>query len=123
MKRFKIKGTHKGENKSYVVLVDDEDACLLRVGAWYIGLGRDNHPYVKRCTGRSTAELLHRDILKTKNRVYHINGNGLDNRRSNLSLVAPRASEGRISFNTGMRALNRLICHLPTGAAPYATAP
>lgn len=66
-------------------LVDDEDYGLLNNWNWY----QDNHGYARGWVdGKHTR--LHRLIMsRPKAMVDHINGNRLDNRRSNLRVVSP----------------------------------
>jgi hypothetical protein len=79
-----------------MILVDDIDKELLENMAWFIG----NDGYVRCSTPRNNGVqrtlLLHREIMKPQraNVVDHINGNKLDNRRSNLRIVT-RADNNR----------------------------
>lgn len=73
-------------------LVDDEDAPLLEGWGWHVM----STGYIGAMTGRSrgtarTMILLHRHLMKPPDGLWvdHINGNRLDNRRSNLRLVTP----------------------------------
>ena len=74
-----------------VALVDDEDYTKLARYKWMIVRGKDDHVYAGRAvivSSKRTMELMHRVILGARNSDYcdHINGKGLDNRRSNLRL-------------------------------------
>jgi hypothetical protein len=68
-------------------LVDDADYDRLFGMTWRLLLA--NNRRVFAATGRST--LMHRLLLEAPSdkRVVHANGDGLDNRRSNLRLVTP----------------------------------
>ena len=66
-------------------LVDDEDWASLSVFSWH----RNDNGYVVRgdkSSGRLTLVRMHRQILgaQKEQHVDHINGNRVDNRRSNL---------------------------------------
>lgn len=66
-----------------VAIVDDSDYEYLSQFNW-----RYHHGYAARTTSRKspkrTTVLMHRDIVRTEKEVDHINGNKLDNTRSNL---------------------------------------
>lgn len=72
---------------SHTVKVDEQDLHLLTNHKWcFSQVGRTH--YAKRgCNGRFI--YLHREIMKPDSglSVDHINGDGLDNRRSNLRIV------------------------------------
>lgn len=90
MKRFRIytKPHRAALPKEHFVLVDDDDAYLLRGYCWSI-LHSNGNKYARRWLGGDDYELLHHTILGTRTPVYHLNGLGLDCRRSNLSLTRP----------------------------------
>lgn len=75
-------------NHGYVTLVDDEDFEWAKASTWFIHRG-STKVYARRQTGRKT-EMLHRLITNVEpgNYVDHINGDGLDNRRSNLRVCS-----------------------------------
>jgi hypothetical protein len=64
-------------------IVDDKDFELLSKFKWCYSVG-----YAARRDSRKSFILMHRVIIKTPNGMLtdHINGNGLDNRRSNLRI-------------------------------------
>lgn len=86
-----------------ICLVDDEDHLYLSKFFW----GKDKNGYARRTLrfgAKRTKLFMHREILNAPNGmdVDHINGNPLDNRRSNLRL----ASRQQNLFN--MRCTNPL---------------
>lgn len=70
--------------KGYATLVDDEDYEYLNKLKWCAGHSSKGQYYAKRTGGA----LMHRVILNAPKelQVDHINGNKLDNRKSNLRL-------------------------------------
>lgn len=91
-----------------VTLVDVADLSLIS-GGWRAEK-RSRAYYavrqVRRMTGRSGSEYLHRVLLgltDTSIDVDHINGNGLDNRRVNLRLATRSQNNG----NARLRSSNR----------------
>jgi len=79
--------------RGYVALVDDEDfEWLTSGGKWSAGTSiRPDSVYARRTVWVSKekciAEWMHKLILPSAQQVDHINGNKLDNRRSNLRLA------------------------------------
>ena len=82
---------HQG---GHLVKIDKEDVGTLTERAWSVNVRNSSSnpiPYLQRVhrgpTHRRTI-LFHRDILKAEatERVEHINGDSLDNRRSNLRI-------------------------------------
>lgn len=73
------------EHAGLVALVDDEDAERVVTMKWRVFLGNLGHLYA--AGSRNT--LMHRFILDAPKgmQVDHINGDGLDNRRSNIRLA------------------------------------
>ena len=78
------------------VLVDDEDAPALELWAWSFITKKSGGGYAYRdvkhpTTRKRTRKLMHREIMNAPKGllVDHIDGNGLNNQRSNLRLVTP----------------------------------
>lgn len=98
--------------KGKVALVDDEDFEWLNQWKWYC---HSNNYACRRVTknGKSWISYMHKEILDSPGNTDHINGNGLDNRRSNLRSctqqqnmrnqrpVRKRASKFKGVYNTG----------------------
>jgi hypothetical protein len=96
---------HKGT--IHFVYVDDEFWELMEDESWRI-VGHGKSLYVKSGKGK----FLHRVIMNPPRRkcIDHINGNGLDNRRSNMRICKPienmwnsRKKEGTVSKYKGVR--------------------
>ena len=69
--------------RGYVATVDDADyEWLTSLGSWSARETVDGRVYAQRAVGRTT-EQMHR-VIAGHALVDHINGDGLDNRRSNL---------------------------------------
>lgn len=87
------------------VLIDEQDAAVLRGFSWKISAhGNGKHPYaraVMKVGGRWQNVLMHRYMLGLdagdKRCVDHIDGNGLNNCRSNLRIC----TRGKNSLNRG----------------------
>jgi hypothetical protein len=97
----------------FTLLIDNEDAHLLRNKSWRVVYSKSNHtPYVRRyvgvVNGKKTSIYLHREIMcATGGKIVdHINNNGLDNRRCNLRICGTRDnnrnSKKRIGINQGI---------------------
>lgn len=90
-------------------LIDTEDFDLVKNYKWYLHCGR------YACTGDKTVSM-HRLLLGVqaeghKNHIDHINGDGLDNRRSNLRLCSPAQNQHnarrRKDNKTGVKGVSR----------------
>jgi hypothetical protein len=78
--------------KGYEAIIDAEDLDLIRDKNWYCRVDKDT-VYARRwenVAGKREMVYLHRLILSAPNSMHvdHINGNGLDNRKSNLRLAS-----------------------------------
>lgn len=78
-------GKHKGK---FFVQVDDEDFNFLNQWKWYANKFKHTC-YVRRVVrvnGRKSQIIMHRVILNAKDKqiIDHIDGNGLNNQKSNL---------------------------------------
>lgn len=80
-------------NSSLVCVVDDEDYDLVAGRSWRLhnGYATTNNP--RRDEPRLHSVLMHRLLLRAAKsvRVSHLNGDRLDNRRSNLLLIVRAA--------------------------------
>lgn len=91
--------------KGQIALIDDEDAARVLQFKWeYMLNARSKRGYAKRKVkrnGKNHSVYLHRFLLNAPPgiQVDHINGNGLDNQKSNLRL----ATHGQNQFNSRKR--------------------
>lgn len=82
-------------NRGYC-LIDEEDYDMIKEYKWrMVATGPYQLPYVSTdaiINGKRTTMYLHRLLMDhPKGKViHHINGDGLDNRRSNLEVVSPK---------------------------------
>ena len=85
--------------------VDDEDFRWLSLFPWRLqvsGMGQMTAAFGRRISGKMTMFLMHRMILgitNSKVQVDHINGDSLDNRRTNLRICNNQQN----NFNKGRR--------------------
>ncbi len=84
-------------------VIDDDDAAILADWRWYIlnpTLRHHHARYVVRSSGNAAGGviLLHREIMQPQRGyvVDHINGDTLDNRRSNLRIATTRQNNARV---------------------------
>ncbi len=73
----------------YVCQIDDEDYPLVAGYKWFTKTGKPLHTqyaiaHVRKITGQATTIRLHKILLPKRGNVDHIDGNGLNNCRSNL---------------------------------------
>lgn len=112
--------------KGYVAIVDDDDYEMLSALKWRVFVSpRSTSPYAVRshhlgCVGDSP--FMHRQIMGLrigdKQQVDHINGDGLDNRRSNLRLASARQNmSNRRKLTVGLSAYKGVNPRGPVG--PY----
>jgi hypothetical protein len=102
-------------NKGLEALVDDEDYDrIVGIGKWF-AYQRDRTIYARHSTSgdgarRKTVQM-HSLILPSASWIDHINGNGLDNRRSNLRPASPlenaRNRRARRDSGTGFKGVGR----------------
>lgn len=100
-----------------IVLVDDADEAVVLYGTWAVS--RCNGKlYVKgrrRKVGPET--YLHRVLLDAPADVVvdHVNGNGLDNRRSNIRLCTTQENARNTRYATGISGLRGVALHKSSG--------
>ncbi len=82
-----------GHNK--VALVDDEDYERVSVSVWHARRDYSTtqdlwyvQRHIRRPSGIRGTERLHSFILTTSSRIDHIDGNGLNNQKSNLRIAS-----------------------------------
>lgn len=99
---------HSKTHGTFTVLVDDEDADLVRQHTWHVSKDRNGTFYVKtnirRADGRYRRGYLSRMIMGEDGPIVdHADGNTLDNRRSNLR----HATNQQNCANRGPQANNK----------------
>lgn len=102
VKKFRVKRlSRSGVIHEHITIVDAEDAHILRSNYCVIATGRDDRgkerPYVVLSTlsGKGEKRRLHKEIIGAgaDEKVYHINGDTLDNRKANLFRSNERVEE------------------------------
>ena len=88
MKRFILRHHWHHFTQTAEILVDDDNACLLRAYEWSVMCTPNGYKYVYRLVN-GTHVFLHRMVNEEGKHTYHKNGNSLDNRRCNLTSKAP----------------------------------
>ena len=94
-KKFSIKVMGRsGVVKEFITIVDEEDAGFLRSEIWTVINGvsekgtSEGRKYIAKNVGGGVYEYLHYRVLglskKSGRKVWHMNGDTLDNRKANL---------------------------------------
>ena len=99
-------------NSNDVALVDDEDYARLVIYNWQ----KSTNGYAIRSVGTSKV-YMHQDVCPTRNGLYadHVNGQRLDNRRSNLREVTHSQNGQRRKVQSNSRTGFRGVIHSPNG--------
>lgn len=84
-----------------IVIIDREDLIHFAKHSWYVMQGHGQSKYLKTnisIKGKHTTIEFHRYILGSKKglEIDHFNGNGLDNRRSNLRFVTHQQNQSNL---------------------------
>jgi hypothetical protein len=93
-------------------LIDEDDALIIAQHKWTASVTTRGYAYASRRTGgrkcRQTI-MMHRLLLSPDKHQFvdHINGDGLDNRRSNLRLATP--SQNAVNTHTPVKGEVRFI--------------
>jgi hypothetical protein len=76
-------------NSEEFAIIDREDIKLIEDQSWRIMNNHDSRGYIGNLYAVGNGNLMHRVIMKAKykQQLDHINGNGLDNRKTNLRFV------------------------------------
>ncbi len=95
-----VKEVREKKAKERGIIVDPQDQHLLRKHSWCV-LNKKTRPYAYTRSRDNKMVLLHRVIMEPTvgMEVDHINGNGLDNRRSNLR-ICTRSQNARAGRRT-----------------------
>ncbi len=112
-------------SRGMIALVDDSDFGRLAIHKWQARLALGRIWYASRSVtvnGKKTRVSMHREILGVPSRINgirivtdHINGNGLDNRRSNLRSTSHGINIANSHHHHFTRKHN-----LPRGVVPHA---
>lgn len=102
------------KDETFIVLVDDEDYDLVRQYNWFIKPCDHLHYAIRNMrkeNGGYTTVPMHRLLMGMPPRnvfIDHVNGNGLDNQRSNLRECTPRENKmnSRPHYNTSSKYKN-----------------
>lgn len=92
-----------------VAIIDDEDFEHINKFKWYESI-EDHTSYAKRKREGAT-QSMHREILGQGNYITdHINGNGLDNRKSNLRKCSISQNNANRRRKKGCASIYRGVC-------------
>jgi len=80
--------------RGYITIVDDDDYLLLSKYKWFVLVTRRTS-YARRSISKRKKLIMHRIIMNPQKgfEVDHIDGNGLNNQRSNLRVVTRRQNQ------------------------------
>lgn len=100
----------------HVLLFDEEDSELISQHNWHAWRCRPTAPYyaatnVKLSNGKKTIKYLHRLLAgESGMEVDHRNGNGLDNRRSNLRISTRQQNAANIGLSKANKSGYKGVC-------------
>ena len=97
-----------------VAIVDNEDWEKLLQCKWYVIEGKTKWYAMRRSSdnGKRRTIYMHREILKPPSRMDtdHINGDGLDNRRSNLRIATRAQNKQNARSQRGSTSKYKGVC-------------
>lgn len=84
----------KNCNVVATAIIDTEDIPKIKYDKW-----RYSHGYANYATRKKGSQMMHRKILGTNDFVDHVNGNKLDNRKSNLRIASKSQNAMNVNYS------------------------